>query len=474
MKFKFFALAFLISASLCLSSCSLFFTTVDVETNLDTDVKVIDTIDTTDTTANNIADILPENLAAVPGAEELIIGDNPEFHELNEGNVIAVWDDKNAWIFDLKLNRITPIVDYDAMLAAADTAGRGGEYFEGDLSLSLDFPYANEISTRIVLNVTAGEDCEYSVYTFYSTNDDNDNGFEKRGHLSGYYYESITYPGSDEPVYITNIDDYAKLGISDEIAENDMIFNLTRAIVENDVDSMKSIICSVYSRLKPELFDAWEGMEISEYSVYRMPPFTPYLNEIMFNMKIEKSDVEALPPGEYYVRIGEGIGLFVDIKSISDLKAPVETEAANWISPFVRVTGSFKPEDMVVTNENYVHVLLDSVTWYYTYESPIDLNSFAEYCEKYFSLDDVEKHYTNGYVTGHGGHGRTSSLCKIREDSVNGKTHIITADFFADPMATVIARTYEYTLIDIGNGEFRLDGVTVTYDSGYGIYGWSA
>ncbi len=439
---------------------------VDVETNLDTDVKIIDTVDstddtvdTTDTNSNNIADILPENLAAIPGAEELILSNTPEFRELNNGNVVVVWDNKNAWVFNLELNSITHVTDYDAMLAVADTTGRGREYFDSDLSLSLDVPHESETQIRIVLNVTGDEGCEYSVYTYYS----------KNGHLTDYYCERIIYPGSDEPVYITDIDDYAKLGISDEIAENSYVFRTARAIIENDVDSLKSLM----PHRNNELFDAWEGMEISEHCVYRMPPIDPYRDDIWLNVKIEKSNVEGLPPGEYSMHIYDGININVDIENLNEPEVSVETEAASWISPFVRAAGSFAPEEMVVTNENYVHALLDSTIWYYNDDEPLDLNGFAEFCEKYFNLDDVEKHYTNGYITNHGGHGLASFLFEIKKDAVVGDTHTVTVDFFADPMATVVAKTYEYTLVDIGDGEFRLDGVDVTYDSGYTIYGWS-
>ncbi len=374
-----------------------------------------------------------------------------------------VYNDKNAWIFDLTLNRIIPIVDYDAMLAAADTTGRGREYFDGDLSLSLEFPYKSDTQAEIVLKVTGDEGCEYSVYTYYS----------KNGYFSDYRYNSMVHPGSDEPIVITDVEDYAKLGIAEEVAENSYMFNIPRAIVENDIDELKNIFMRINGTLTPEAFDSWEGMEISEYSIYRMPPLTPFLDEISFTVKIEKSNVDALPPGEYLMRIYDGLGIHVEINNVNEPKTSVETEAANWISPYVRTAGLFKPEDMVVTNNDYVHALLDSTIWYYKDDAPLDINSFAEYCEKYFGLEGVEEHYTSDFVTNHGGHGLSARLFEIREDYTASGIHTITVDFFADPMATVIARTYEYTLVDIGDGEFRLDGVDVIYDSGYGIYGWS-
>ncbi len=444
-----------------LTSCSLFYVT-NADTDLDSQTDVMEDVESTDDTA------LPDKFFNIDGVNGIVLSDGLKYHEFNDGNAVVVYNDKNAWVFDLMLNKVIPLVDYDAMYSAADPTGRGRKYFDGDLTLDLDFPHESESQIRIHFHVYGDDGCEYSVYNHYSVNDGNAS-FSPGGDVGKYYFISLVYPGHDEPLISYDINDYERLALSDETANEHYVYKLARAIIENDVKALTEL-CHLEN---PNTLSSWEGMEISEYSISRKFPFT-YLDELELYLKIEKSNIKTIPPGEYSVKIAEGLGVNIEFENLNSAETAVNTEAVIWATPWISTYGGMDVSKMVVTNQQYLHALLDSTTWYYDSEEPLTLESFSDYCEDTFCVFGVKNYCTEEFITNHGGHGLPSELYKIREELTASGVSQIIVDYYADPMYSVIARTYKFTVSGVDSGNFGFDNVQVIYDSGLRVYGWTA
>ena len=71
-------------------------------------------------------------------------------------------------------------------------------------------------------------------------------------------------------------------------------------------------------------------------------------------------------------------------------------------------------------------------------------------------------------VENHGGHGFTHASCNIISIEKTDSTYRITAEYYSDPMNTVVAWRVEYVLTELDEG-YRIVSAIQTYDSGVSI-----
>ncbi len=420
----------------------------------DTDGPSVTTDDTSSegTSAEETSGYIGEIIEKLPaGADD----DGLKYHEADDGNLIIVHNDKNAWAFDLKSDKIEPLVDYNAMLTAADIGNRSEDYFKGENTLSLSFIGERENGFGIEFTVTSEDELsEYVVYAFYSFD----------GGLGDYHYRSITFPKSGEGVTITDFTDFKKLAVE----EDNSLFRFAKAIVENDIPLLEEL-CNV----DEGVLAAWEGMEISDFSVTRSE-FGEFLEELYLRVNITKSDIEKLPVGNNVIVIREGM-MSCDVEFVNptgDAEEEIDHEAVKWLALWISAYGFNEPEWVALKPDEHLHAVLDFfISKYDGNISDSSAEEFAAFCEKhfYFAPAAVE----DEYVTKHGGHGLPLRYYKVTDIFGSSGYFVITVDYYADPMGTVVAYTHKFTLLENEDGTFKLHKTERTYDSGFKSYGWT-
>lgn len=442
MKTKILLASLVFASTFTLASCRSvldYFLVKDIETDLDSSVDVIEGDESVDTTGyeDEILDRLPES----------VDGNALGYIEASDGNVIIAYNDKEAWLFDFVSDKVIPIVDTEKMLAAADIAGRSGDYFKGDLTVTPSVNYDKINTVKVDFDVKSAEG-EYRVYAYY---------YCDRGFFSDYYYDSISFPGSEGGVTIDDLADFEKL----HIPEDNYLFRIAKAIVENDV----AALCEIHY-LDEKILESWKGMEISEYTLTRLE-FAPYVEELLLHVKIEKSNNERLTPGTYTLTLYEGPHTYeLGFVSEENPRPVVESEAVNWISRWLHGGGGNNPDWPYTNPDDYTHSLLDFMIAHIDHDlSTSSAEEFREFCEKHFTVPPMQ--VSDEYVTNHGGHGGSHSRLSVTDERVIGDAHIITVEYYADPMNTVVARRMEFTLTDNGDGTYKLVKWEKTYDSGF-------
>lgn len=427
----------------------------------DDPINPVDTSVTTDDTSADTTSVTTEPEETTAGYMDAIVeklpagaaDDGLEYHEADNGNLIIVSNDVNAWAYDTELDEIASIVNYYDMLMAADIGQRSGDYFEAETTLSVALGSETDTGVEIEFTVTAADGkSRYVVYAFYSFD----------GGLGDYHYRSIAFPGSGQGVTVTNVADYEKLIVD----EDNSIFRFTKAIVENDVSTLEELCC-----VDKGVLSSWEGMEISDYTITRME-FSPNLEELYLRMTVTKSDVEKIPVGNNVLIIREGMNsCTVEFATNADEVKKFDSPALDWINDWIFTYGAKNPDWIVLESEEYIHAMLD----FYSVKQEGDIGNstaaeFEAFCEKHFeffpfSVDDE-------YVKNHGGHGLPFTNGEVVKVFGASDYWIITVDYYADPLGTVLAFTHEFTLIG-GEGGYKLQTCERTYDSGLKAYGWS-
>ncbi|MBQ2765700.1 MAG: hypothetical protein IJF48_01770 [Clostridia bacterium] len=397
------------------------------------------------------------------------LGEDLQFYNMEHEDCTVAYNEKNAWMVDFRINKTTPLVDIEAILADADPTGRGTEYFQ-DVSVTYEFIENMDKELRIVFTVTSNTaDAQIKVYGYYTLFEEGEfNLSYKRGDFRGYYVESTVYPGSDEPIGIYDISDYARLGISDDMYSESYIIRIAKAIVENDVEALEGIWY-----LKDGILSDWEGMVISEYELIRENPTARYLDRLILKITISESNVERYPAGNYVVTISDGIGVNVDIVRADEVDTVDQmTEAEEWLYTFVAHYGGAHD----VNTNGISHSLID----YYFHtlrlsEREPKYEDFVRFMDVCFDYQVKDGDVTRAEIEQHGGHGLATSLCEVETITSSNGIHKIKATYFADPMRSVIGRIDEYTLVETGHEiyKYRFESAECTYDSGYMLYGWS-
>lgn len=395
-----------------------------------------------------------------------VLGDNLQIYDCNDDFCSIVYNESGAWMFDQKAIKVTPLVDLEAMIADADPTGRGTEYFK-DVTISYDFVERDGVEIRIEFTVTSNTaDAYFKVYGHYTLFEENEYLIEdyKRGDFRGYYIEETVYPGSDEPIGIYDISDYARLGIY----KDNWLFKMATAIVENDVHALESM-----NFLEEGTLSDWEGMVISEYEIIRDNPTSPYLDFLTLNITIAESNVERYPAGEYVIEIAEGPDLTIDIKPASEVGTDyVLTEAAQWLAPLAEHFGGF----VTANADSPSHSLTDL----YLYHTRVvgtepSYDEFVRFSEDCFGIKINSGDVSRAEIESHGGHGFGTSLCEISGGIPEDGVCHVTVTYFADPMKSVIATVDEYELVKIGDGicKYEIKSAERTYDTDLKICGWS-
>ncbi len=397
------------------------------------------------------------------------LGENLQFYEMEHEDCIVAYNEENAWMVDFRINKTTPLVDMNAILADGDPTGRGAEYFR-DVSLTYEFIENTDKELRIVFTVTSNTaDAKIKVYGYYTLFEEGEfNLSYKRGDFRGYYVESTVYPGSDEPIGIYDISDYARLGISDDMYSESYIIKIAKAIIGNDVEALEGIWY-----LEDGILSDWDGMVISEYELIRENPTTRYLDRLILKITISESNVERYPAGNYVVTISDGIDVNVDIVCADEADtADKMTEAEEWLYTFVSHYGEARD----VNPSGISHALID----YYFHtlrlsEREAQYEDFVRFMDVCFDYQVKDGDVTRAEIEQHGGHGLGTSLCEVEAITSSSGIHKIKATYFADPMKSVVAATEEFTLVETGDGiyKFRFESAECTYNSGLRLYGWS-
>lgn len=408
--------------------------------------------------------------AGITPVEKLYeLGDGLEFYHFDDGSCTLVYNEAGAWVFDYTINRVTPVVDLDAMLTAADRTGRGGEYFE-DVIIGYEFAENSGTELCIHFNVNSvHDDSHYSVYGFYPLSDEGFDNFGygfNRGEFRGYYMEEISYPGSDEAAVIYDVNDYAKLGIRDD----DWLFCTARAIIENDVPELEYRLL-----LESGVLSDWEGMEISDYSITNRDVNSQFIDGLEIYLNITESRVERYPAGEYSVRIVDGLGTRVEFTPLDgDIDEVSYSDAAEWLYTYAsRYGGSMPPEEQVITNYSYAHMLVDFYLYSNEFDSArISWDGFREFCRVHFGIEVTEDHVSVADVESHGGHGGGGVCCEIVDELSASGIHFITVNYYADPMKSKVAYTHVFTVVE--NDGFEIDACERTYDANLRPESWSA
>ncbi len=419
-----------------------------IDTSVITEDTTAETTDAEETTAGYAEEII-EKLPTGAADDGLV------YHEADNGNLIIVNNNVNAWAYDAETDTIASIVDYDDMLRAADIGQRSGDWFEGETSLSIAVASEHENGVGIEFTVTtADEKASYTVYAFYSFD----------GGLGDYHYRSIAFPESGKGVTITDFADFKKLAVE----EDNSLFRFAKAIVENDIPALEEL-CHVDAGT----LASWEVMEISDYSVTRVE-FGEFLEELYLRFTVTKSDVAKLPVGNNVIVIKEGM-MSCDVEFVNptgDTEETFDNEALDWIRPWITAYGYHDPQWVVLEPEEYLHAMLDFYMG--KYEGNVSGSSaaeFAEFCEKHFRFPPIT--VEDEYVTKHGGHGLPLRYHKITDVFGSSGYFVITVDYYADPMGTVVAYTHEFTVIENDDGTFKLNKTERIYDSGLKSYGWT-
>ncbi len=421
--------------------------------------------------ADNVTELTTEEIQL---ARELVeLEGDLEFYYFNDDKCSVVYNEKNAWIFDYELSRVTPVVDLEKMLATADKTGRGSEYFR-DVTISYEFSMNSDIQLKIDYTVRSNTaDAEYKVYGFYMVHPDSlDRWGREQGSFYGYFLTDITYPGCDEPVTITDLADFAKLGVT----EDDYMFDAARAFIENDVETLEE-----YTGVAKGTLSVWEGVKVTDYTITRLDPTSVWTNTLRIVATIEGSNIERYPDGQYIIMLKDGLGVEFDITSVYDSTVDtLETynNAERWAYDFASSYGAWYDLDKLTpADPAYSHYLLDyfyyidrknGITREFTGEH------YKEYCEKYFGYTDLTgNEYAGQGEIRHDGHGGVTMLCDVKTTLAASGIHFIEVTYYADPLRSVVALVRRLVLVEADDGEFLIDRIEDVLTTEYGSFGWS-
>ena len=460
---------------LTVASCSSWFTT---PYEPDRREDYIDPILSDSDTADPLEALLGEDATGIPSIDSPrldVLGDGLQFYRIDDEQCVVVYNDRNAWMFDYRLNRVTPLVALDSMLAVADTTGRGAQYFD-DCTIEYEFVKHQDIELRIEYTVTSGiAEASYSVYNFYTLFDEGEYNFDqKRGDTRGYYAEGITYPGAHEAFAIYDFDEYAKLGLSKEST----LLAAARALAENDVTALEEVLY-----LEKGTLSSWEGMVIADYSLVREDFSSPWVDELILTMSVEESPLESYPAGDYRVTLCEGINgpvfSFEGAGTSADGTDYESGSAEEWVYLWAYSCGGwYDLLDMTPANESYAHMMLHFIAAAnYMHGEPAAMKTgedFKRLRAIYFPDGDIPSVYDNEEDITNCAHGGISRLCSVRETMAASGIHIVNVTYYADPMRSVVARELRVTLAELSDGQgYTISNIENIYETGLAIYGWS-
>ncbi len=458
---KFLSVVIALAVALSAASCSL------IKNNNDPDFVDVYTTDNSETT--DVLDLLlSPNQTGIPSvnSDEInVLGDNLQTYHCEDDFCAIVYNESGAWMFDQKAIKITPLVSLDAMLADADPTGRGEEYFK-DVTVSYEFEERTDVEIKINFTVTSNtSDAYFKVYGIYTLFEEDEYHIDyKRGDFRGYYLDTTVYPGSDEPIGIYDISDWARLGIY----EDNWLFQIAKVIIQNDVHALEGSYFLEHGTLSD-----WEGMVISEYEIIRDNPTSPYLDYLTLKINIAESNVERYPAGEYVVTLYEGPDLNVEIIPVEQVGTDyVLSEAATWLYPLATHFGGF-----VTANADSVSHSLIETYLYLTRMAGTEpkYEEFVRYSEDSFGIKIKSGDVSRGEIEAHDGHGYGTSLCEITGGIPEDGVCHVTVTYFADPMKSVVVYVDEYELVKIGDGvcKYKIQNAVRTQYNDYRVCGWS-
>lgn len=444
---------------LTLASCSWWFTT-PIE-----DDRLPDEVDTPDSTPDDYTEV-----TGIPDINSIDkLGEGFERFSTPDGSCVVTYNKKTAFVFDYMLGEVTPLVDFEAMLEVADPIERAREYFT-DVTLDVECKMSNEREIKISFIVTSNtHDASYRVYSFYTV-ENYGSGNYPRGTVRGYYTTGKTvYPGSDEPVVITDIKDWNKLG--GEAYTDDWLYKNVKAFLECDAAALEEATYSQKGTLAP-----WESVKISDYKIIRENPTSIHFDAVTLIVNITESGIERYPAGEYRVVIADGPGdnfVITPTNAVPDMHNPSAHELfiRDWVTRF----GGWYPVDsQTLENPGYAHQITDLFLCSdYNGEEEVKFEDFVEFCEDYFGYENAEKYVSREDVENHGGHGGSTALCDVKFESSSGNTYIYTITFFADQLKTTVARVHRIFVFAEDEDDFSITKVECTVSSAYDAYHWS-
>lgn len=452
---KFTACLILLVLPLTLASCSWWFTT-PIE-----DDRLPDEVDTPDSTPDDYTEV-----TGIPDINSIDkLGEGFERFSTPDGSCVVTYNKKTAFVFDYMLGEVTPLVDFEAMIDVADPIERAREYFT-DVTLDVECKMNNEREIMISFTVTSNtHDASFSVNSFYTV-ENYGSGNYPRGTVRGYYATgNIVYPGYQEAIVITDIEDWDKFGV--EVQEDDWLYRSVKAFLESDVAVLEEVTNSQKGTLAP-----WGNVKISDYKIIRENPTSVYLDSVTLIVNISESGIERYPAGEYRVIVADGPGenfsIFSTV-SVPDMHNPTSNELfiRDWVTRF----GGWYPVDsQTLENPGYAHQIIDF--YLYTENNEAKFENFAEFCEDYFGYENAEKYVSREDVENHGGHGGSSALCEVTVEASSGNMYVYTVTFFADQLKTTVARVNRIFVVAENGDDFRITKVECIVSSEYDAYHW--
>ena len=462
-RIKFTACLLALVLPLTLASCSWWFTTPNENGRLPDDIGA-----SANTDGNPSDD--DYEMTGIPDINSIDkLPEGFEFFKAPDESCVVAYKDKSVLVFDYMLGEVTPLVNFEAMIEVADPIKRAREYFT-DVTLDVECEMRNEREIKISFIVTSNtHEASYRVYSFYTV-ENYGSGNYPRGTVRGYYTVGKTvYPGSDDPVVITDIEDWNKLG--GEEYEDDWLYKNVKAFLECDATALEEATYSQKGTLTP-----WESVKISDYKIMRENPTSIHFDAVTLIVNITESGIERYPVGEYKVVIADGPGdnfMITPTDAVPDMHNPSAHElfVRNWVTRF----GGWYPVDsQTLENPGYAHQITDLYLWSgYNGENEVKFEDFVEFCKEYFGYEDAEKYVARGDVENHGGHGGSTALCDVKLEASSGNTYIYTATFFADQLKTTVAYVHIITVVAEDSENYRIADVECVVDNGFLVFSWS-
>lgn len=458
-RIKFIACLLALLLPLTLASCSWWFTTPNEPDSQP------DTIDTPDSNPDGFTEV-----TGIPDINSIDkLGEGFERFTTPDNSCVVAYNKKHAFVFDYMLGEVTPLVDFEAMLDVADPIERAGEYFT-DVTLDVECKMNNEREIMISFIVTSNtHEASYRVFSYYTV-ENYGSGNYPRGAVRGYYtVGNIVYPGSDEPVVITNIEDWANLG--EEPQADNWLYKNVKAFLECDASALEEATYSQKGTLAP-----WESVKISDYKIIRENPTSIHFDAVTLIVNITESGIERYPVGEYKVVIYDGPGdnfVITPTNAVPDMHNPSTHE--NFVRLWVTRFGGWYPVDsQTLENPGYAHQMIDLYLYIaYSGNEEIEFEDFAQFCEDYFGYEYAEKYVARDDVENHGGHGGSSALCDVEFEASSGNTYIYTVTFFADQLKTTVAYVHRITVVVEDIDDFRVSKVECIVNNGFLVSSWS-
>ncbi len=470
---KIFALALTVVVLMSATSCSWWFTTPIEDGRLHDTVQGAGdgsaTVEPTDDTADKKGLPLPDDKEGFA-----YLGSGLEFYHADTGDCVVVYNDTGAWVFDYMLREVTPLVDYDAMLAVADPTERGAQYFK-DVTLSVGCETIEDREIRVVLTVKSNtHDAKYAVAVYYTLNEPISP--YSRGDVRGYYRDfEINYPGHNEPVVIDDIADWGKLhnyADGSDYREH-WLYQTVKSFLSLDIAELEKTMSVASGTLK-----SWEDAVISDYKIIRHDVDQLYFAEVSVEFTLAEGSLgrwhSDWNDGRYQVTVNDGPGQFMRILPVGEAEQEPDAFASkSFVETWVSHRGGWYPiEEQVVENGGYMHHLIDLYLGLNNFENA-DYEEFIEFCESTFGLENVEAYVARDEVENHGGHGGSTALCDVELQASSGNDYVFEVTFWADVTETVAAKYYEIHVTDRGDGEYTVERVECTLNNGFEVYTWS-